>query len=307
MHYPKVFIILLQYNYPEYTIECIRSLQKLDYPNYEIVVVDNASSSETQEAIKRHFPQIPLIRNKKNLGYTGGNNVGIRYSLQKGADYIYILNNDTIVAKNSLKKLVEMLQSNPEIGAVMPKIYYYDKPDTIQGAGCKISVRRGLAGLVGTNEIDRGQYERVTETDYISGCALLTKKEVIEKVGLFDENYFIYYDDVDWSVRARQSGFKLFYIPQATIWHKGAATTGGGSRNPFFKAHGIRSRILFVRKHTSKWNLLFFFLPYFLIRIVLFHTVKFILQNRWDLMISMFKGIRWNLSHRRISPKGTSL
>jgi GT2 family glycosyltransferase len=224
---PLVFIIILNWNGKKDTIECLHSLEKVTYPNKKIIVVDNASSDGSVEEIQRLFSEVEVIVNDTNLRFAGGNNVGIKRAIEQGAEYILLLNNDTIVEIDFLSRLVEEAQKNEKIGMVGPKIYYYSDPKRLWYAGGKIILWKGLIAHIGVHEIDEGQYDSIKETAYITGCCILVKRSVIETVGLLDESYYIYGEDADWCVRVARAGFKLIYVPSALIWHKLSVASGG--------------------------------------------------------------------------------
>jgi GT2 family glycosyltransferase len=220
-------VIVLSWNGKKDTLECLASLQQLTYPNARIIVVDNSSSDGTGDAIRSAFPNIELIVNNSNLRFAGGNNVGIRQSLEGGAEYVLMLNNDTVVDPEFLGRLVEAAESGRKIGMVGPKIYYFDDPKRIWFAGGLIKWWRGRVTHIGIREVDNGEYDVTTEVDYITGCCMLIKREVIETIGMLDERYYIYGEDVDLCVRALRSGYKSVYVPSSRVWHKLSVSTKG--------------------------------------------------------------------------------
>jgi hypothetical protein len=206
------------------TIECLRSLEKLNYPNtLEIIVVDNASTDESIQKIKEELPnlkrKITLIENKNNLGFSGGNNVGINYAISHEALYVLLLNNDTVVDSNFLKGLVLVGEKDKTVGILAPKIYFFDDPKTIWYAGGNFNWIFGSSHSR-FGKIDSKKTEKTRKTQFITGCAMLVKSEVFKKVGLLDERFFLYYEDTDFSLMARKSGFKCVLVPSARIWHK---------------------------------------------------------------------------------------
>lgn len=224
---PLVYIIVLTWNGKKDTVECLSSLQKITYTNYKILVVDNASSDGTREEVQKQFSEVEYIFNPINLRFAGGNNVGIDYAFKKGTDYILLLNNDTTVAENFLDELVSTAIASLNIGIVGPKMYYHSDPNRIWYAGGKIEWWKGWISHIGVREIDNGQYDQTKETDFVSGCCVLVKREVVEKVGMLDTAYYIYGEDVDWCVRASRAGYRIIYEPKAKIWHKLSVSTGG--------------------------------------------------------------------------------
>jgi len=221
---PKVFIILLNWNNWPDTLDCLRQLKNNDYPNYKVVIVDNdsAEKSEIQN------PDVKIIYNNKNLGFTGGNNVGVKYALKHGADYVLLLNSDVYLDSVFLTKLIEVGQSNKKIGFLGPKIYFADNRKKLWCAGGRVNWLFNKGTMRGCGEIDKGQYDNpaVQKTEYVTGCCLLAKREVLEKIGLMREDYFLYYEDTDWSLRASQAGYICAFVPSAKIWHIGSKTTG---------------------------------------------------------------------------------
>lgn len=218
---PKVFIIILNWNQWQLTEDCLISLRDIHYDNFQIIVIDNGSSPEQKDLMRNSSlrPFFILLENASNLGFAAGNNVGIRYALNQGADYALLLNNDTLTSdKDLLKKMVAVAEDNSNVGIVGPKIYYYQedqKPAKIWFAGGKINWLKTKAWHLKNNE--QGQ---ARETDFVTGCCLLIKKEVINKIGLMPEEYFLYFEDADWSLRARRAGYKCLYLSTVWLWHK---------------------------------------------------------------------------------------
>lgn len=224
---PLVYIVVLNWNGKQDTVECLRSLQKVIYPNFKIILVDNASSDGTVDAVRKEFSEMEIIINRSNLRFAGGNNVGILSALDRGAEYVLLLNNDTVVEKKFLNHLVEASEKDNNVGMAGPKIYFHSKPDLFWYAGGKIEWWKGWISHVGVREKDTGQYNTQSRTDYITGCCILVKREVIEKIGVLDERYFIYGEDADWCLRASKKGYSLIYVPSAIVWHKLSVSTGG--------------------------------------------------------------------------------
>jgi len=244
MH-PKVFIIILNWNGCNDTIECIESLIKIDYPNFSVVVVDNASSDNSIDIIPRKYRDIAFIEVKKNLGFAGGNNIGIKYALEHGADYVLLLNNDTTVEPNFLSELVNAAEANKKIGILGPKIYFYSEPVRIWFGGGKLNLLRTKGTHADYMKIDNKELAAKVplKTKYITGCCLLIKKEVIQKVGLMSEDYFLYYEDVDWCLRVKKAGWQIFFVPSSMIYHK-QSRSAGEHTFPYIYYHSRNGLIL---------------------------------------------------------------
>ncbi|MGC8654645.1 MAG: glycosyltransferase family 2 protein [Candidatus Kryptoniota bacterium] len=251
MKTPLIYIIVLSWNSRELTTECIESIEKINYPRYVTLLVDNASSDDSVEHISKNFPNVKIIVNQANLRFAGGNNVGIDHAMANGADYVLLLNNDTIVDPDFLSKLVQAANDNPDVGILGPKIYYYNNPKMIWFAGGAIDWRSGWTHHIGIHEIDTGQYNRITETDYITGCCMLVKRNVIERIGKLDESYVMYGEDVDWCIRASRAGFKLLYVPSSIIWHKVSASSGGNFS--WFKNWNKLKSLLRLMYRWARW------------------------------------------------------
>lgn len=231
---PRVFIIILNWNGWQDTLECLDSIEELDYPNFEVVIVDNASTDESVREIKDKYPGVVLLESTSNLGYAGGNNIGIRYAVQHHADYVWILNNDTVVDESALTSLVDKMENDPSIGICGSRIIYYHKRDTIQVlAGGSYNKWLGLTTNFGQlQHIDADfDVEQIEENlDFIIGASMLVSRLFIEKIGLISEDYFLYYEEIDWGIRAK-GNFKLGFAPSSIVYHKEGASTGATNRN----------------------------------------------------------------------------
>jgi GT2 family glycosyltransferase len=242
----KVAIIVLNWNGRDDTLACLASLGQLDYPVYEVIVVDNGSSDDSVAAIRAAYPQVTLIETGDNLGYVGGNNVGLGHARTMGADYALLLNNDTEVATDFLSFLVEAAESDSTIGIVGPTIYYFDRPDVIWSAGGTIDWGWGDTRMIGVDKVDQGQFGLLPRpVDFVSGCAMLIKMSSIEQMGLLDPRFFAYYEETEWCVRVARAGFKIVHVPQAKIWHKISPTAREAS--PQVHYYMTRNRLLFLK------------------------------------------------------------
>lgn len=248
----RVAIVLLNWNGLKDTTECLSSLAKLNYRNYQTIVVDNASDEDIT-ILSSHYPDVIVIRNQENYGYAKGNNVGIRKAAELGCEYCWVLNNDTEVAPDSLDKLVEALDHDKGLAAVTNLILYYDDRTLSWFAGGIFE--KGLPA-------HRGYYQKAiehdtfTETEYLSGCSFLARTDVLEKISGFDERYFCYVEDVDISLQIRALGHRIAYVPEAIVWHKVSHSTGVGSPIPTYYKH--RNMLYFLRKFNSPMNVSLF-------------------------------------------------
>jgi GT2 family glycosyltransferase len=226
--FPNVTSVVLSWNGRDDTLACLDSLANLNWPRHSVVVVDNGSTDGTAEAVREHHPGATFIDTGRNLGFAEGNNVGLRAALDGPADYLLLLNNDTVVAPDLLERLVHEAERRPDAGAVCPIIYYLDAPDRIWYAGARFDARRGHNGRhTGYGERDVGQYDRVREIGRATGAAMLVRRAVLEEVGFLDGQLFLQVEDVEWSLRMRRAGWRIFFVPSGKVWHRVSVSTGG--------------------------------------------------------------------------------
>jgi GT2 family glycosyltransferase len=286
MNEPLVFVIILNWNGWRDTLECVESCKKLEYSNARIVIVDNGSSDDSEKMLRECFPEIEYIQTGSNLGFAGGNNAGIRRALAEGANYVWLLNNDTVVSSDALTALVAMAESNDKIGMVGSKIVYYGNPRLLWYAGALIDpacphrpAHRGL------REQDHGQYDDAVDTGYVTGCSLLARRKMIEEVGLLDDDLFLYFEDADWSARARHAGWRLMYAPSSVVRHK-ESISAGGAASPQVVYYTARNRLYFVRRNfPAKFVIALFYDLYE-------HVLVNVKKGRFSTAIAGFQGIR---------------
>jgi GT2 family glycosyltransferase len=251
---PKVAVVVLAWNGKRLTMECLDSLQSLRYPNASLILVDNASTDGTApEAKTRYGGRVLVVENSENLGFSRGNNVGIRKALDEGADFVLLLNNDTVVDPDLVDRLVEVIAGSERIGIVGPKIFYASPPDRIWFAGGRIFLARGVSKHIGIRERDTGRYDSVRDVDYVTGCALLARREVFEKIGYLDPVYPAYYEDADLCMRARRAGFRVVYAPAGKVWHKISASTGGELGRAKI-SRKLKSSAIFFRRYAAWYH-----------------------------------------------------
>jgi hypothetical protein len=224
-----------------------------------------------------------LIQTGANLGYAGGNNVGIRYALTRGAGYVWLLNNDTVVDRDALTEMVRLAEGDEKTGIVGSKIYYYDKPNVLQTAGGgRFNFWQGLSHFYGWLQEDRGQWDRAFEVGYVTGASLLSNRVVIERIGMMLETFFMYGEDVEWQIRARQAGYRLVYCPRSKVWHKENASSG--YKSPFVEYYATRNSLLIVRRYY----------PWYLPVAIFFHLFRAgrrIFTGQWQRAVAVLKGI----------------
>lgn len=243
--WPRVAIIVLNWNGKEDTLDCLASLERLDYPAMDIIVVDNGSSDDSVSAIRAGYPAVHLIELDENLGFVGGNNIGMIEAQRLAADFVLLLNNDTVVAPDFLRQLIAAAQ-NGQFRIAGPLIYYHQQPKIIWSAGGEIDWRRGSTRMVGIGEQDTGQFGNTPyAVDFLTGCALLFHRQVLEQIGPLDERFFAYYEEAEWCVRAKRAGYTCWLVPQAKIWHK--ISSEAREASPTVHYYMTRNRLLFLK------------------------------------------------------------
>jgi len=265
---PRVSIIILTTNALAMTKEQLIDIAKLEVNGLdcECMVVDNGSGDGTEEALcdyKLPNMDFKFIQSGANLGFAGGNNVGIKDAVKRGFDYIILMNNDLILPKDIVTKLVDYMEENPDVGASSPKMYFakgyeflkdkYKESElgkVIWYAGGKIDRKNAYSSHRGVDEVDHGQFDKVTDTDFANGATVIVRKEVFEKIGYLDASFFLYWEDADFSERARKSGYKVTYYSGTCMWHKVSASTGG-SGSPTNDYFLTRNRVYFAMRYLS--------------------------------------------------------
>jgi hypothetical protein len=290
--YPLVSIIAVNYNHPEVTCDFIGSLNKITYPNFEVIIIDNKSPEDDPSIIKRSYPNVILYESPVNWGFAGGNNQGI---MRARGEYILLLNNDTIVDKGFLEPLVEKMQSDKSIGAVSPKIRFYYDPDIIQYAGFypinKYTVRNSAIGF---REKDTGQYDRDSETAYAHGAAMMVPMEVVKKVGLMSYTFFLYYEEADWSYRIKQAGYKIWYVHKSLVYHKESVSTG--KLSPMKVYYLNRNRLVFMRRNMTGKEFIIGTVYQACIAIPK-NTLKFLFKGEFQYFYAYCKAIGWHIKN----------
>jgi hypothetical protein len=248
MSQPLVYIVILNTNRRDDTLACLDSLSKSTYKDLKIIVLDNSSIDGSVEAVCSAFPNVQIINLTENLGYAGNNNVGIVEAIKQGADWVLVLNEDTILDPDCLAELVKVGESDPKVGIVGPMVYHHNEPDVIQSAG-GILGKYWRSQHLGQNELDQGQFQSPHRVEWISGCAILVRKAAIEQAGMLDASFFIYWEETEWCIRVARGGWQIIHVPRARIWHKGVQRDY--QPKPSFTYYGTRNHLLTLAKHKA--------------------------------------------------------
>lgn len=288
-----VSIVIATTNRKEDLRKCMSSILASSFKNIEIILVDNASNPPVLQSCKKPFPKTFVLRTERNLGAAGGRNLGIKNT--KG-DYILFMDDDAAAGKEMIKELLKVQEAEKYTGIVHPKIYDMEKRNELQGLGCDVNLLTGRVSAVGIREEDRGQYDQIRELQTV-GCIWMVKREVIKKIGGYDEEYFIPWEDTDFSFRARNAGYQILFVPRAVAWHKGKKST---FVHPLIDYIGIRSadrayrisrnKMIFMRKFSPfPKNLIFFFLlmPFYTV----IHSGIIVYAGRFDILFKYWQGV----------------
>lgn len=261
MKNPKVFIVILNFNSFMDTKECLQSLKCIDYDNYEIIVVDNCSVDDSLKNLKMEFPEYKIMKTDRNIGYANGNNIAIKYALANGCEYVCVLNNDVVVEKDFLSKIINVMQSQSQIGIAGPCICKYNHRNVIQAMGANINLFTGLTQ--GRSKGDK--YSELkpenTEVDYLGGACFVAKRGVFDTIGLIPENYFLFFEETEFCLKAARAGYKLLCIYQSKIYHKGSSTIAKYNGLSYYFLN--RNRVVFVRRNANSFEKLVFYIYIF--------------------------------------------
>ncbi|MFP4338983.1 MAG: glycosyltransferase family 2 protein [Cyclobacteriaceae bacterium] len=299
---PKVIVLILSYDGKYLLEDALSSYLNNDYPNYEVVVIDNGSSDGTEAYVKETFPAATVIRLDQNQGYSGGFNFGLDYAFnQQKADYVLITNNDVKADSHIISGLVETAMTDKKIGYVTGKAYYFDQPDTLQSVGKYEDPVKWNGEHIGSREVDRGQHDEVAERCFIDDIFMLVSKELYQTTGGYDTNFFFQAEEYDWQARGKAAGFRIMYTPHAKLWHKESMTIGKKSASKAY--YDARNPMLVILKHRSPE----YFKRYFWNQFP--KTIKGFLvsckQRRFDVAFrkisGLISGLRWGIRQREFS------
>ncbi len=303
-----VSIITVNYNALEVTCELLDSIRRNSYKELEVIVVDNASDNSPEDFLKNNYPEVRLIHSKKNLGFAGGNNLGIQAAR---GDFLFFLNNDAELTDGTIETMLALFEQLPGVGIASPKICYHNakpssEPDIIQYAGTThVHPLTARNSTLGNGEEDKGQFQNAGPTAYVHGAAMMAPRKVIEEVGMMPEDFFLYYEELDWCEQIRSAGYEIWIVPNAKIYHKESFSVNKvGTLKTYYLN---RNRLLFMRRNRTKtqWRMFCVFL--FLVTIPK-NALTFILQGEWDNLKAFLKAIRWNFSsQKKIRPDSAPL
>jgi GT2 family glycosyltransferase len=268
---PLVTTVILNWNGIDDTRACLESLRKARYANNRVLIVDNASENDEAAQLEKEFAGfIEMIRNAGNLGFAGGANVGMRRALEAGSDYVLLLNNDVTVEAGFLDAMVEAATKYKRLAALSPRAYFMEQPGVIYSTGGSVNLWTGVARQIGRGEKDEGQFERAARRDYADGLCMLIPVLALNAVGLLDEEYFAYWEETDWCIRARDKGLRCYYVPEAKVWHKAERSQEASDE---FNYYYRRNALMFVRKRggwlrfaTALASQAFYYAPLYVIR-----------------------------------------
>jgi GT2 family glycosyltransferase len=256
---PRIAVVILNWNSAADTLECVASLHASCDTHLSVIIVDNGSTDSSWEELQQVSAMgVTLIQSGANLGYAGGNNIGIRAALDRHADFVWILNNDTVIHPVCARELLETAEQYPKAGIFVPKIFYKDRPRTIWYAGGAYDSLRAQNIHWGIGAQDDGRFDDPCEVAFASGCSLFVRHEVFERIGLLDDRYFLYWEDVEFSLRALRAGYRIRFVPTARVWHQEQASSGRFyGHSPNFHYYTVRNRLWFIREEHHGWSTFF--------------------------------------------------
>lgn len=247
---PSIAIVILNWNGKDDTLACLKSVEKIDYPNFKVIVADNGSNDGSVVAIRRDYPDVQVIENHANLGFAAGNNSAIVRTLESGAEFIFLLNNDTVVDTDILSAFVKAAGKMPNAGVFGAKIYYYGNKETLWYAGGYWDAQTLSFGEYGAGELDRAQFDTLTETEWVIGCAMFIRANVFRTIGLLEPMFFLNNEEIDFCSRAKRAEFSCVYVPDAHVWHK-ISVSFGGEDSPLKEYFSARNRLLWAQRNAG--------------------------------------------------------
>lgn len=287
-HLPLVYIIILNWNGWQDTMACVESCASLSWPNCRVIIVDNDSSDGSEDVLRQHFPELEIIQTGENLGFAGGNNAGIRRAFEHGADYVWLLNNDTVVDSLSLTTMVNAMETVPLAAIAGSMVYYHDTPNKIWFAGGNWEKGRLRLRHRGAYQLDEGQFDEPCELGSVTGCSMLIRAVALRDLGLLEESYFLYWEDTELCARAGMKKYKIIFVPASHVWHKVSSTTQAGSELQYY--YHTRNGLHFLWCHDPMR------IPFFILYLTADVAVARIRGNRevvrgyWQGIVDFFRG-----------------
>ncbi|MCJ7482994.1 MAG: glycosyltransferase family 2 protein [Thermodesulfovibrionales bacterium] len=299
---PQVMVLILSYNGKPLLLESVATYLKNDYQKFSVTVIDNGSGDGTDEYVRKKFPAVHLLRTDKNLGYSGGFNLGLEYAFRgKKADYALVSNNDVKADPKVIAELVKVALTDDKIGFVTGKVYFYDQPDVLQTVGKREDPVRWNGGQIGKNEKDAGQYDFVAERPFSDDIFTLVSKKLYDEIGGYDPAFFLQCEEYDWQARAKNAGYKIMYTPYARIWHKESMTIGKSS--PLKSYYDARNPMIVILKYKSPT----FFRRYFWLHFrkdVCASSIRVIFRNleikkAYRIWAGFLSGLHWGFTNKK--------
>lgn len=296
----KVSVITVNFNQPAVTEALLASIFKYNsYPDIEIIVVDNGSKTNEVPRWQIQYPDVKFIRSEANLGFAGGNNLGIKAAT---GDYYFLVNNDTEFTRGLTETLANKLDSDATIGIISPKIKFHQMPDTLQYVGfTPMNYYTCRNKCIGFLEKDNGQYDDLDqETGFCHGAAMMLRREAVEKAGVMNEGFFLYYEEMDWNEHIKHAGYKAWVNTNALIYHKESVSVGQGS--PLKEYFMNRNRILFIRRNAPLHKALVFYV-YFILAVAPRNVLNYMSKKNYNFIPVLFRAIWWNITNSKNSKK----
>jgi hypothetical protein len=303
---PRCTVIVLNFNGEKLLPACLDSLIRQNGEPIDIVVVDNASTDGSAALVAQHYPSVRFLALDKNYGFTGANNAALRDALVRGSEFALLLNNDTFADPDFFSQLLAVMDSDANIAVVCPKIFFAHQPDTLWYAGGDFSLWTGVTRHRGWKQPDKNQFDEASDITQATGCAMLVRASAMREVGLLDERFWIYAEDLDWSVRFSKCGYRLVFAPKARLWHIDGATNvrvlgkGSEERRQFLST---RNMVFIARKHVSWWQMPTHTLG-FALRHVVFFTALRLWRRDFRALFAIYRGIGEGLSSSLASDEG---
>ena len=306
MQSPKVYVLTLNWNGKSLLDDCLTSYLENDYANFEVVMIDNGSTDDSVEYVKQNFPEVIILQNEKNLGYSGGFNVGLDYAFNRNnADYVLISNNDVKADQKVISELVKVAETDETIGFTTGKVYYYDHPNILQTVGKKSDPVRWNGGDIGVREEDRGQYDEISEKEFVDDIYTMVRRKLYLETGGYDTTFFLQCEEYDWQARAKKKGYRIMFTPFAKIWHKDSMTIGKMSSQKAY--YDARNPMLVILKHKSP----VYFRRYFWLHLrkdvfkvsLKALLTKFELKKAYKIWAGFFSGLYWGFKNKKFTVK----